>query len=41
MGDVGNLVGLTPQEALDQAVAYMTQEGASVTGRTENSVTFT
>jgi Short C-terminal domain len=41
MGDVGNLVGLTPQEALDRAVAYMTQEGASVTGRTENSVTFT
>ena len=41
MGDAGNLVGLTPHEALDQAVAYMTRERASVTSRTENSVTFT
>jgi hypothetical protein len=41
MSEVGNLVGLTPEEALDRTVAYMTQEGASVIGRSENSVTFT
>lgn len=38
--ELGRLVGLAPKNALDRAVAYMTREGASVTGRTENSVTF-
>jgi len=41
MSESGTLVGLTPKDALDQAVAHMTREGASVNCRTENSVSFT
>jgi hypothetical protein len=39
--ELGPLVGLRAQGALDQAVRRLTREGATVTGRTGNTVSFT
>jgi hypothetical protein len=41
MSDQGTIVALSPDEALERAVVYMTPKGASVVGRTENTISFT
>jgi Short C-terminal domain len=37
----GYLVGLACKEALDQAAVHLTREGASITNRSDNSISFT
>ena len=39
--ELGPLVGLSAQDALEQAVRRLTREGATVTARTGNTVSFT